>query len=243
MVYPAELWLMKLKTTTYKELLTQDNFTEAWMPEECFHVDSSAPNQLENLKELIGVEISFLRSSLNEEVSELYQSLEFFMITCILPKLKTDVFLFDMDYQALPKSKVRSYKGLAKRKKVFSGDVYVEKETLFSDETSLFASIIDVGMVNSKLIFEKYLYDSQRSFLLVSAEKEKVFSMNFLDEIAVKLLSREGLAYVNYLSLITKYCIDDTLVIRIVRDANTEVSIQIFAHKSKLSDLEKLACC
>ncbi len=231
---------MNQRITTYEDLLVQERFTKAWMPRECFYVDSSSPDQLEKLKELIGIEISFLRSSLNEDLSEIFLNLEFFLTTCILPKIKTDVFLFDMDFEALPKSKIRSYKGLTKRKKVFSDDHYIEKEILFSNGTSLFASIIHVGKVNSKLIFEKYLYDSQRSFLLVSERKEKVYNTNFLVEIASKSVSKEGLAYINYLPLAIQYCFEGDLIIRVGGDKNTEASIQIFAHRSKMSSLEEL---
>lgn len=229
---------MNKKVRIYDNLLNQDQFTKAWRPEESFKMDLNSLDLLEKLKELVGVEICFVRFSQEESHLTLFQELEAYLTTNLLPKFKSDVFLFHMEYEALPKSKLRSFKGVTKGRKIFSEGDFIEKEILFSNETSLFASVIHVNKTNSKLIFENYLYDSERSFLLVSDNGKDIYNESFLVGLVTKSVNEKRLACVNYLPLVMRYCFEGDLIIRVSGDGNTEMSLQIFAHKTKLSYLE-----
>ena len=128
-------------------------------------------------------------------------------------------------------TRIRTYKGILPQGLKDSN--YCEFELLLSEKYSVIGAL---SSVNEKSNLEPSAFDiftdSATSFITISANPEFI-AQKTIENIVSKYMLHESRSQLNYLKLITSYCIQGDIILRIGGDGGDRyVSIQIFCLKS-----------
>lgn len=199
------------------------------MSKDSFSFVNMSVEDTTKLQSIKGIEFSFERQSLAEELEDIYNAMEVFVIQNLLPKLPKDRFVFLMEGTSSPVTAVRSHIGLKNRLNHISEESYIAKEVRIAANASVFACIIDFNLAKTADIFDGILYQTEQSFLLSGLSKKEIFFESFLQRLVMNSLNNDESVFLNYASLLVDLvCNHGGLILRANGDGNSVAFAQLF---------------
>ncbi|MBI3260254.1 MAG: hypothetical protein HYZ54_12410 [Ignavibacteriae bacterium] len=230
----------KIVLNYYEDIEESKQDILAWRDPSEFAFNLASNEQKEILKEIRVIEIAsesqqFLPDNADVNYSNIIKILE--NIVSHGKYLWTSIF---SEYSAELKSRIRSYKGQVKRK-INEKLKYIELEIDKPNNYTHFMSAVLLETDKVGFMFEGGNSIIAGNFQLYSSIPWKNFE-EFLLAIEENYINyyNETLAIINYLSLVTSKCRDDTIIMRISGDGDERITLQLFTHESNLEVVKNL---
>jgi hypothetical protein len=222
----------RIRINNYQNLKDDWQFTVGNKNIESFYTLKLTSNQENKIQNFCGIEYVVENVDRTELEQQYIESLKTFM-----QKSKSDFCIFIAEFDAQPKTKMRSFKGLVKRDTKINDDDKLEIETDLKNEYSLFAAIVRINDSNLEHCISKYFHNSDVCFLINEAV---AFNIDFIRKVVRQYTNEKGIFVVNYLDLVINNLTEDGCIIRNggSYDVNC-LSFQIFAHKSNKNILNQ----
>jgi len=216
--------MSKTRIDFYHNLKDDWQFTIGNKNVKSFYTPNLTPSQATKLSNLYGLEYVF-ESADRTDLEQLYLS----SLKDFLKKSKFEFFLFVAEFEGMPKSRSRSFKGLTRRDIVIHKDDVLEIETDLQNNYSLLAAVVRINDENLENCVRKYFFNSDVCFLI---NEPSAFSLNFVNKLVLQYTNGNNIFFVDYLDLVTNELAGCKFVVRNGGYLEYDcLSFQVFAHK------------
>jgi hypothetical protein len=221
----------KQEVILYESIIDSFELINAWKSVELLPIPDGSKEDIDNLKKLMAIEVVFNGTMGDKsKIDPLFETVNLW-VNGILQKLNMQAYLFTSDFKAQLPTRIRTYKGILPQSLKDSN--YCEFELLPPEKYSVIGTLISLNEKNNlePSAFDIFT-DSATSFITISANPE-FLTPKTIENILSKYMIHKSRSQLNYLKLITRYCLQGDIILRIGGDGGDRyVSIQIFCLKS-----------
>jgi hypothetical protein len=228
--------LDKTKLLAHSDLANEEIFEAGWFPKYLEADDKGKAKALRGLE----IRIDGLRND-----DELFDDATHTLTEAAWRLCKENLYrayLVLIEDQPLPKSKVRTYKGMFPNKGMIKQGNYIEEEVELDENQSFYMGMAPITEANKDecLSLASYFF---RAFILLSSKQEiDIYGRDFLKSI-IPCLDVKGTIWINYMKLIPRVCIDGQAVLYFgFHDpCGDYANVRLFFHRDMESLVQKIA--
>ena len=216
--------------TVYNDILSSKSKIHAWKSPADFPISSLKEEDIDKLKDIVAIDLSFNGSAQDKYAfDEMYQYVEL-VIASYFQKYEGKAYIFKSEHIVQPSNKVRSYKNKHRYKDI-NKDYYIQAEVTVENNYTLFADLIETNAENIKMLLKLFM-DSDTGFIIHT--KKQILDEYYLNLIVKEMMTHKGNSHLNYLNIISKFCLEGDIIYRMGGDITTiETDFQIFTLKDK----------
>jgi hypothetical protein len=222
-----------IRTEIYHDLVDDRVKINAWRSPEMYPLESCTEHEIKELKKYITIEFCMQgtsgdRSKFDTLFQDFYEKLQ-----DAIGKIRKPGYLFTSSFKPDIRSPLRTYKGLLPKE---LKNVGFQLELNCDEKYSVFGGLIKIENESFATIREEdFFVDSQTSFILLSSRRQ-IFSSGTVEDILSNCMIHASRSYINYLKLITSYCAEGDIVVRMGGDGGDRyISFQIFCCRGEES--------
>jgi hypothetical protein len=212
----------------YENIIRHYDELNAWKDQNTFPIKNASEFNTQALDNINALEFSFSGSHGDSYISQkLFEQFDRFL-KLLISKINMPAYLFKVEHKAQIPNRIRTHKGILP-KTIKDSDSY-QNEFFLTTGNSIFGSFIKLNEENFSECKEVF-YDSETSFIFFS-NKKSILSRDFTNDIIQNKMVHGTTSHLNYLRLITDYCADDDMIIRMGGDGGDRyISVQMFFNK------------
>jgi hypothetical protein len=220
-----------IRTEIYHDLVKDRVKINAWRDPGMYPIDSCTEQEIKELEKYIAIEFCMQgtngdRSRFDPLFQDFYKNLQ-----VAIERIGEPAYLFTSSFKPDIRSSLRTYKGLLPKDLKNSG---FQLELDCDEKYSVFGGLVKIEDESFSKIRDGDLFvDSQTSFILLSS-RQPIFSKSTVEDILSNCMIHASRSYINYLKLITSYCAEGDIVVRMGGDGGDQyISFQIFCCREK----------
>jgi len=215
-----------IRTEIYHDLVGDRVKINAWRAPELYPIDSCTEQEIKGFKKYIAIEFCMQGTNGHRSRFDLLFHTFYKDLKVRIERIGMSAYLFTSSFKPDIRSPLRTYKGLLPKNLKDDG---FQLELGCDEKYSVFGGLVKIEHGNfSKISEGDFFIDSQTSFILLSS-RQSIFSSSTVENILSNCMTHTSRSYINYLKLITSYCAEGDIVVRMGGDGGDQyISFQIF---------------